>query len=124
MKTYVVEGRTETSRAHDMVDITDEVAGVLSESSVADGHVTVFVDSPGCALFVNERESGLLQDIRAAVKKLRGDGLDRVGPFMGSSSVVLPALQGRLLLGTWQRLMLVELEGPSQRRIVVQTVGE
>jgi secondary thiamine-phosphate synthase enzyme len=124
MKTHVAEGRTETRCTLDMVDITDEVATALSESSVVDGYVTAFAASPGCALFVNERESGLLQDIRSAMKRLGGDGMDRVAPLMGSSSVVLPALRGKLLLGTWQRVMLVELEGPSERRFVVQTVGE
>jgi thiamine phosphate synthase YjbQ (UPF0047 family) len=44
--------------------------------------------------------------------------------MLGSSSVVLPATDGRLRLGVWQRVLLVELEAPQQRRIVVQVVGE
>jgi secondary thiamine-phosphate synthase enzyme len=123
MKTFVVERRAGTTRLMDLVDITDEVVDALEASPVRDGHVTVFTDAPGCALVVNERESGLLRDLRSTVDRLRTAGEDDARTLLGSSSVVLPAT-GRLRLGTWQRLMLAELEGPSDRRVVVQIVGE
>jgi secondary thiamine-phosphate synthase enzyme len=124
MKTFVVERRAGTTRLMDLVDITDEVVTALEASPVRDGHVTVFTDTPGCALVVNERESGLLRDLRSTVERLRAAGEDDARTLLGSSSVVLPATGGRLRLGTWQRLMLAELEGPSDRRVVVQIVGE
>jgi thiamine phosphate synthase YjbQ (UPF0047 family) len=44
--------------------------------------------------------------------------------MLGATSVVLPAVDGHLRLGTWQRVLLVELREPSQRSIVIQIVGE
>jgi secondary thiamine-phosphate synthase enzyme len=124
MKTFVAERHAGTARLMDLVDITDEVVEALNTSRVSDGHVTVFADGPGCALVVNERETGLLRDLRSTVDRLRATSSDDVHTLLGSSSVVLPATGGRLRLGTWQRLMLAELEGASDRRIVVQIVGE
>lgn len=124
MKTFVVERRAGTTRLMDLVDITDQVVDALEASPVTDGHVTVFAGAPGCALVVNERESGLLRDLRSTVDRLRETGNADVRTLLGSSSVVLPAVGGRIQLGTWQRLMLAELEGPSDRRVVVQIVGE
>jgi thiamine phosphate synthase YjbQ (UPF0047 family) len=44
--------------------------------------------------------------------------------MIGSTSVVIPAVDGRLRLGTWQRVLLVELDEPARRSFLVQVVGE
>jgi secondary thiamine-phosphate synthase enzyme len=124
METHVRAARAETAGSMDLVDITEEVLDALAEGPVQDGHVTVFAESPGCSLIVNERESGLLRDIRATMDRLRCTGREDLRSMLGSASVVLPLCSGRLRLGTWQRLLLAELEGPAERRIVVQIVGE
>ena len=86
------------------------------------GHVTVSAP-PGCAIVVNELESGLLADLKRTVQDLQApsNGWDTT---IGSTSVVLPAEEGRLLLGRWQRLLLVELETATRRSVGVQVVGE
>ncbi len=120
------EGRCtlKTADRFDFVDITDDVQDVVRSSGVAGGRVTVFSPSDRCPIVVNERESGLLEDIKRA--------LDRVGrgeegaalSTIGSKSVVLPVVGGKVRLGTWQRLLLFELEGSHERSVVVQVVGE
>ena len=124
MRTHMTECSAATLEALDFVDVTEEIQASLAESEIRDGHVTVFTPDSSCSLIVNELESGLLSDIRAAVARL-GAGSSSGGKTMiGSTSVVIPAVDGVLRLGTWQRVLLVELEGARTRSIVVQIVGD
>lgn len=122
LNTHRSECRVTTPAPPEFVDITPDVARVLSDSEVGTGLVTVAAP-PGCTLIVNEFESGLLADLKRTFLDLeaRGNGSR---PRIGSSSVVLPARDGRLLLGRWQRLLLVELEAAAERSVAVQIVGE
>lgn len=115
---------TKTSALHDFVDITDRVQEVVATSGIIGGRATVFTRADLCPLLVNERESGLLKDIRRAVERVSGNGSMHPPSTIGSKSVVFPVVDGRLRLGTWQRLLLFELEGAAEREIVVQVVGE
>ena len=111
-----------TTDAPEFVDITDRVHEALETAQVADGHVTVTVPE-GCAIVVNEYESGLVADLKKVIAHLKSssNGSD---PRIGSNSVVLPATGGRLRLGRWQRLLLVELEESADRRVNIQIVGD
>jgi secondary thiamine-phosphate synthase enzyme len=124
MRTHRANCKTRTRNVLDFVDITDAVQAELTASGIAEGQVTVFADSDACVLIVNERESGLLEDIRNAMRRLEGTGSANGKTLLGSTSVVLPAVGGKLRLGIWQRLLLVELEQPDTRGVIVQVVGE
>ncbi len=112
---------TETRDAPDFIDITDELQDALHNSGVRAGQVTVFTPDDGCTILVNEFEAGLLDDLRRTLTTLT-----EVWPpaVIGARSVVLPALDGRLRLGQWQRVLLVELDRPASRSVVVQILGE
>ena len=101
--------------------MTDDVAEVLTSSGIRSGHVTICTSQPGCTLIVNEKESGLIADIKEAVGRL-GNGA--ATPLLGYTSVMLPAIDGALGLGQWQRVLLVELDSESSRNVVVQIVGD
>lgn len=124
MKSHQVQRTAKTPGAPGFVDLTNDIESALRASGIKDGHVTVFLQHGGCSLFVNERESGLLADIKSALLRLSIAGSHEGHTMIGSSSVVLPATGGHLALGTWQRVFLVELEEPSDRDVVVQIVGE
>jgi secondary thiamine-phosphate synthase enzyme len=124
MRTHRANCKARTRNVLDFVDITDAVQAELTVSGIAEGQVTVFADSDACVLIVNERESGLLEDIRNAMRRLEGMGSANGKTLLGSTSVVLPAVGGKLRLGIWQRLLLVELEQPDTRGVIVQVVGE
>jgi secondary thiamine-phosphate synthase enzyme len=124
MRTHRANCKTQTKNVLDFVDITDEVQAELDACGINDGQVTVFTDSDSCVLIVNERETGLLEDIRGAIRRFESFGRRGDKSLLGSASVVVPAVAGRLRLGVWQRLLLVELEKPDTRRIIVQVVGE
>jgi secondary thiamine-phosphate synthase enzyme len=123
VRTHQVEWKAATSAVPDFVDITDDVQRLLGESGIEDGQVTVFSPQPGCSLVANERETGLLDDIKTAMQRI-GASSKNGQTIIGSNSLVVPAVKGLLRLGTWQRLLLVELKEPSSRAIVVQIVGE
>jgi secondary thiamine-phosphate synthase enzyme len=124
VRTHQAECVTVTARAPDFVDITDEIEAALARSGIRDGHVTVFSPEETCSILVQERESGLLVDIEQAMDRLgAAPGRDRVA-LVGSPSVVLPAVGGKLRLGVWQRVLLVELGGGRRRAVTVQIVGE
>ena len=106
----------------EFIDITADVERAVATSGLGAGHVTVSAP-PGCAIVVNEFESGLLGDLKRTVRDLRTRS-DRSPTSVGSISIVLPADEGRLLLGRWQRLLLVELEKATHRSVGVQVVGE
>lgn len=84
----------------------------------------MFSPSDRCPIVVNERESGLLKDIRAAVGRIKEANGQAPPTSIGVKSVVLPIVDGKLRLGTWQRLLLFELGEPGDRSVFVQIVGE
>ncbi|MDQ3940632.1 MAG: YjbQ family protein [Actinomycetota bacterium] len=123
MLTHHAECRARTAEAPGFIDLTDEIQAAIDRSPVAEGRITVFSPSDGCAILVNERETGLLQDIKAAIARLNG-GRGRGHSLVGSASVVLPVSNGKLQLGQWQRVLLVELAEPTERTVSIQIVGE
>jgi secondary thiamine-phosphate synthase enzyme len=123
VKTHQVECSFTTGSVPDFVDITERVQELLDESRIGAGQVTLFSPSSGCSLVANERESGLLKDIETTLARLGGPESNGRPPI-GSNSLVLPAVGGRLRLGTWQRVLLVELEAAGSRSVIVQIVGE
>jgi secondary thiamine-phosphate synthase enzyme len=124
MRTHQIECATQTKAAPSFVDLTDAIQEALEESGISDGQVTVFSPESTCALVVNERETGLLEDIKRTIDRLSPNGDESRAGMIGATSVVLPAVEGRLRLGMWQRVLLVELEEPARRSIVIQIVGE
>lgn len=123
LRTYEQECRSTTIELFGFVDITDEVQKVVGEMGLEGGRVTVFSPADRCPLVLNERESGLLKDIRRALARV---SLEAGGAptTIGSNSVVFPLVDGRIRLGRWQRLLLLELEAPMERSFLVQVIGE
>jgi secondary thiamine-phosphate synthase enzyme len=124
MRIHQVECKAETEASLDFVDITGEVRTAITESGVRHGQATVLSLEDGCTVVMNERERGLMSDIRAALDRIGAHDVHSRHALIGSTSVVLPVVDGDLRLGTWQRVLLAELEGPGIRSIVIQIVGE
>lgn len=124
IETHEAVAALRTIERHGFLDITDAVRDAVSASGVRSGRVTVFSPDESCPLIANERESGLLSDIRRAVERLSGtEDLERP-TTIGSRSIVFPIVEGVLRLGTWQRLLLFEMGEPGERRVVMQIEGE
>lgn len=119
-----------------LVDITDDVREAVSESGVEEGIVHVFSRHTTAAVIVNEPESGLLRDVVNKLEELVPEGAgyehDKVDNNADSHlraillgpSVTLPVAGGEPVLGTWQSILFVELDGPRTRRVLVTVVGD
>jgi len=120
-----------SQRQYQMLDVTAQVASVVAEANVAEGMCSVFVPHATAAVVINENDDpNICDDVLEALGKLVAEGVwrhDRVdgnaaahikAAILGPSETI-PLRQGRLLLGTWQAIMVVELDGPRQRRVVV-----
>ena len=143
-----VEVRLATERATELVDVTGQVEAAIAESGIDRGSAQVFCPHTSCGLAITELEDGLHEDFYALMDQLvpadreyRHDDLVRrtqnLEPderpngwshlralLVTQPTVVLPVTGGRLGLGTWQRLFLVELDGPRPgRRLHVQAWG-
>ncbi len=120
-----------TSKRLELIDITRQVASVVAASKVKEGLCTVFARHATAALIINENaDPGFRQDVLSLLDKLIPEGVwehDKVddngaahlkATLLGPSQVI-PMRDGKLLLGTWQGITLVELDGPRTREIVV-----
>ena len=124
MTTYQTRCVARTSGVPDFVDVTDDIADAVAESAVKRGRATVFAIDEGSTIVVNERESGLLLDLRKAIERIGASDGAGSHPVVGSTSVVLPIEHGKLQLGTWQRVLLVELIEACSRAVDIQVIGE
>jgi secondary thiamine-phosphate synthase enzyme len=121
---------TVDSRARHVLDLTDQVAAFAAEAG-GDGLLQVFVPHATAGLAVMETGSGSEEDLEVVLDRLlprddryvhrhgsRGHGADHLLPVFVGPSLTLPVQDGRLLLGTWQRICLVDLNDDNPRRRV------
>ncbi|MGC8571214.1 secondary thiamine-phosphate synthase enzyme YjbQ [Caldivirga sp.] len=137
MKVFVKELRYTSRRQVEVIDITSDVESAVNESGVKNGIVLVFAPHATAAIILNEDESGLLKDIEDKILELfprRGNYRHNLiddnanshlaSAFLGQGKVI-PLVNGSLIRGTWQNILLVELDGPrASRRVVVEVIGE
>lgn len=123
-----------------MVDITAEVARAVSRSGVRDGIVTVFHVGSTAGLTTTEFEPGLAEhDLEAAFERIApadghyvheqtwhdDNGHSHVRASLLGPSLSVPFVEGHLMLGTWQQIVLVDFDTrPRQRTVICQMVGE
>ena len=124
-----------TDRRRNILDITDMVAEALCGMDMDAGLICISVPHCTCCVYVNENEAGLLEDTLLLLDNIGGTGNwrhDRIDnnadahlcAALVGNSVTLPVRGGRMELGTWQRVMLVELDGPRTRRVTVTAIRD
>jgi secondary thiamine-phosphate synthase enzyme len=127
----LIEFRIRTARKREMIDLTARVADIVARADVAEGLCSVYTPHATAAIVVNENDDpNVCVDVLDALDRLIPAGIwrhDRVdgnaashiqATILGPGETI-PIQQGKLLLGTWQAVMLVELDGPRDRRVVV-----
>jgi secondary thiamine-phosphate synthase enzyme len=127
----MTELRVQTTHAREMIDITGEVAAVVRRSGLAEGLCNVYVAHATAAIVVNENDDpNVCVDTLDALDKLvpagvwrhdrvDGNAASHIQAAMLGPSETIPFLDGGLVLGRWQAIMLVELDGPRDRRVIV-----
>lgn len=124
-----------TNKNVELIDITNKVEKIVSESGVEDGLCLISVPHSTAAVLITENESGLVSDWENFLSKLTPDinyqhnRIDDnaeshlLSGLLGQSKV-LPVENGQLNRGTWQQIFLAELDGPrSTRNVVVKIVS-
>ena len=126
----------ETANQSEIVDITSVVEQYVQESGIENGICLVSSLHTTTALIINEADDALLNDVLELMERIvprgagyghdRGDGNAHAhlrAALLGSS-VVIPVENGRLDLGTWQRVLFIELDGPRKRKISLRLIRD
>jgi len=123
----------------DILDITHHVDGVIDRSRIENGLVTVFCSGSTGAVTTIEYESGVIRDLQKAIEKIApsnipyehdrrwgdGNGFSHVRAALMKPSLTIPFIKGRLTLGTWQQIVLIDFDNRKrQREIVIHIMGE
>ena len=139
MKIITKKIHVKSKGENDIINITDLASQNLAESKLENGIVTFFVSGSTAALTTIEYEPGLVEDFpnmldRIAPRNLEyghenmwhdGNGHSHVKASLVGPSLTVPFSNGRLLLGTWQQIVLVELDTRNRSRdVVMQISGE
>ena len=127
----------ETKKHREYVHITPQIEEILKRSGIRDGMILVSAMHITAGIYVNDNESGLIQDIDAWLERLapfqQGYQHHQTGEDIGDShlkarlfhhEVILPVTNGRLDFGTWQRVFYAEFDGQRRKRVIVKVMGE
>jgi secondary thiamine-phosphate synthase enzyme len=128
----------DTMGSGDLIDITSELNDLLEKSTLMDGSMIVFVSGSTAGITTFEFEPGMIKDIKEFYEKLApseahyhhddtwGDanGFSHIRAAFTGPSLTIPFKDGRLLLGTWQQVVLAEFDHkPRKRELTVQFMG-
>lgn len=128
-----------TKGRNDIQDITDKVQSILSESGIKEGNILCFVSGSTASLTTIEYEPGLIKDLPEALELIApmnkiyhhddtwhdGNGYAHVRASLIGPSLTIPFSKGKLLLGTWQQIILIDFDNRSRERaVIVQIIGE
>lgn len=134
------ELRIKTSGNCDVVDITEQVSAAVAGAEVRQGTVTLFNVGSTAGLTTTEYEPGLVNhDLRAAFEKIAPEharyeheltwhddnGHAHVRASLLGPSLSVPIVDGRLTLGTWQQIILIDFDTrPRTRTVICQIIGD
>jgi secondary thiamine-phosphate synthase enzyme len=125
-----------TRKRYEMVHLTPQVEAIVKRSGILDGLCFVSPMHITAAIYVNDNEDGLIEDISTWLEKLapawpgyqhHRTGEDNADAHLKSlllhHETTLPVTNGRLDLGTWQRIFYAEFDGQRSKRIIVKVLG-
>ena len=126
-----------THNEHEYINITPEVERIVRASGIKEGFVLVSAMHITAAVYVNDAESGLIEDIDDWLEALAPARPDyrhhRTGEMNGDAhlkslllhhEVIVPVTEGRLDFGPWQQVYYAEFDGRRRKRVVVKILGE
>lgn len=129
----VIELRTKNRV--EIMDITSEIRDVLKKSEISEGLLNIYSSHSTSGVVINENENGLVFDFAEALEKLIPQGAgyqhDRIDNnadshirgFLIGGSQTIPVEDRQMMLGTWQSIFFVELDGPRNRKLTITIMG-
>ena len=139
MRIVTSELQFKTTGQTDIIDISREVQKGVLQSGIQDGNIVLFISGSTAALTTIEFESGVVNDLRKAIERIAprdilyehdrrwgdGNGYSHVRAALLGPSLSIPVKGGRLLLGTWQQIVLLDFDNrPRRRMVTVQIMGK
>ena len=136
MKTYTDYLWFNTKKRQEFINITDKVDSVVEKSGVKEGFALVSAMHITAAVYVNDAESGLIQDIQDWLKELAPDkdyrhhntgednGAAHLKNLLIGHQQVIPITKGELDLGNWEQIYYAEFDGQRKKRVIVKVMGE
>lgn len=127
----MIELSIKTHRQWHVIDITPQVAEIVEHAGISEGTCLVYVRHTTAAITINENaDPNIGMDLVEALNHLIPEGvwqhdkIDTNGAAHIKASLIgpsetIPVRDGKLLLGTWQAVMLVEFDGPRERQVIV-----
>jgi secondary thiamine-phosphate synthase enzyme len=127
-----------TSSDTDIIDITPYVSRKVEEAGLMAGQVLIFVPGSTAAVTTIEYETGVVRDLKEAIERIApagipyrhdarwgdGNGYAHVRAALLGASQTVPVIAGRLVLGTWQQIVLVDFDNePRDRKVLVSISG-
>ncbi len=124
-----------TTRRIEAVDITGPVARAVEESKVKEGVVTVYVPHTTAGVTINEgADPDVMRDVMevltrmapasGAYRHLEGNADSHVKATITGSSVSVIVHNGKLMLGTWQKIFFMEFDGPRHRQVYIKVLSD
>ena len=134
-----------TEKGPQFIDITEQIENVARDSGVSNGFAVVFSKHTTAAIRINEHEPALLADMERMLEKIapcgdqyehnefahafsdngeRPNGHSHCQHLLLGASEAVPVVDGKLIVGKWQRIFLIELDHGRDREVVVQLMGE
>ncbi len=137
MKTLTEYIWMNTKKHREYINITSNVEEIVARSGIKEGMVLVSAMHITAGVYVNDAESGIIQDIDELLEKLAPFKADykhhRTGESNGDAhlksllihhEVIVPITEGRLDFGPWQQIYYAEFDGQRRKRVIVKVMGE
>jgi secondary thiamine-phosphate synthase enzyme len=137
MKSHTEYLTFNTKNHREYVHITPQVEAIVKKSGVKDGIALVSAMHITAGVYVNDNEDGLIEDIDAWLEKLapfnknykhhqtgEDNGDSHLKAILVHHQVIMPITNGKLDLGTWQRVFYAEFDGQRSKRVLVKVMGE
>ncbi len=137
MKSYTQYLTFSTKKHREYLNITNDVRDVVEKSGVKEGMVLVSAMHITAAVYVNDAESGLIQDIDEWVEHLapynpnykhhqtgETNGDAHLKSLLLHHEVIVPITAGKLDFGPWQQIYYAEFDGQRRKRVIIKVMGE
>ena len=125
-----------TQKRRDYINITNTVSDLVKKSGVQEGFVMVSAMHITASVYVNDAESGLIEDIDEWLEKLapfadyrhhrtgEDNGDAHLKSLLMHHQVLAPITEGKLDFGPWQQIYYAEFDGRRRKRVIVKVIGE
>lgn len=126
----VIKLQITTHKKDEVIDITDDIESVLEKSDKTNGHCVIFVQHTTCCITTADLDPGTDLDLLDALRKVLPDiqyrhphdpshAPDHILSSIIGHSITIPFENKQLDLGVWQRVILIELDGPRERHLKI-----